>query len=58
MGPRRHAKGHYDAAIGTYEVVAGDDLDAIAKRFRATIDELKAQNNLTPDTIGIRQKRW
>ena len=32
--PRQHAQGAYDAATGAYTVVKGDDLAAIAERFR------------------------
>ena len=55
-GPRHHAEGTYDAASATYQVVAGDDLAAIAERFGVTVPELKAANQLASDTIEVDQK--
>lgn len=36
-----------------YTVVAGDTLYAIANKYGISVDELKAANNLTSNTIGI-----
>ena len=54
-GPRRHAEGVYDPATATYQVVKGDDLAAIAERFRLSVAELKATNSLSSDTIVVGQ---
>ena len=54
-GPRRHAKGDYDVAAGTYLVAAGDDLTTIGRRFGVTVEELKTRNGLTADRILIGQ---
>ena len=39
-----------------YTVVAGDTLYGIANRYGLTVDELKALNNLTSNTLSIGQK--
>lgn len=41
--------------LATYQVVAGDSLSVIAKRFNTTVDALKQLNNLTSDTIYVGQ---
>ena len=56
QGARQHAKGEYDAATGTYEVVKGDDLTKIGERFEVPLDTLKAENNLSSDLIKPGQK--
>jgi len=56
QGARHHAKGDYDAATGTYEVVKGDDLTEIGERFEVPLDGLKAENNLSSDVIEPGQK--
>jgi len=56
QGARHHAKGEYDAATGTYEVVKGDDLIKIGERFEVPLDRLKAENNLGSDVIKPGQK--
>ncbi len=55
-GVRHHAKGQYDAATSTYQVVAGDDLAAIAERLGVSVAELRAANRLTSDAIEPGQK--
>jgi hypothetical protein len=55
-GPRHHAEGQYDAATSTYQVVAGDDLDAIGERFGVTVEELKKANKLGSTEIEVGQK--
>ncbi|MFZ0256346.1 MAG: sulfatase-like hydrolase/transferase [Gammaproteobacteria bacterium] len=55
-GPRHHAEGAFDASTSTYRVVAGDNLEAIAERFGATVTELKQQNELHSDTIEVGQR--
>jgi len=52
-GPHHHADGACDATTGTYEVVKGDDLDAIAERFGVTVTELKEENKLGSSEIEI-----
>ena len=54
-GPRRHATGAYDVTAGTYEVVKGDDLAAIAARFGLSVAALKSQNGLRSDLLSIGQ---
>jgi phosphoglycolate phosphatase-like HAD superfamily hydrolase len=56
QGARQHAKGEYDAAASTYEVVKGDDLTKIGERFEVPLNTLKAENNLTSDVIEPGQK--
>ncbi|MGB5831444.1 MAG: haloacid dehalogenase-like hydrolase [Thiohalocapsa sp.] len=53
---RHHAKGEYDAATGTYEVVKGDELIKIGERFEVPLDTLKAENDLSSDVIKPGQK--
>ncbi|MCB1823561.1 MAG: DUF1214 domain-containing protein [Candidatus Competibacteraceae bacterium] len=55
MGSRHHAEGRYDAANATYQVVAGDDLDAIAERFGVTPQALTNANNLSSTVIDVGQ---
>lgn len=55
QGPRHHAEGVYDTATSTYQVVKGDDLDAIVERFGVTVAELKERNALHSDTIDADQ---
>lgn len=55
-GLRHHAQGHYDAVAGTYEVAAGDDLEAIGKRFQIPVGDLKRVNNLTADALRVGQR--
>ncbi len=55
-GARRHAEGQYDAANATYQVVSGDDLDAIAERFGVTLQALTEANNLSSTVIDIGQR--
>jgi arylsulfatase len=55
-GPRHHAEGQFDAPTGTYEVVKGDDLAAIAERFGVTVADLKDANKLDSDKIEVGQK--
>ena len=38
-----------------YTVIPGDSLYAIANRYGITVDELKAYNNLTSNTLSIGQ---
>ncbi|MFC5465679.1 LysM peptidoglycan-binding domain-containing protein [Lederbergia graminis] len=40
----------------SYIVVAGDSLSVIAKKFNTTVEEIKALNNLTSNTIFVGQK--
>lgn len=40
----------------TYTVVAGDTLWGIAKRFGTTVDKIKADNNLSSNTIVVGKK--
>ena len=54
-GPRHHAEGTFDATAGTYEVVKGDDLAAIAERFGVTVADLRAENKLDSDLIDVGQ---
>lgn len=42
-------------STNTYKVVKGDTLYSIARKFNTTVDELKALNNLTSNTISIGQ---
>jgi len=56
QGPHHHAEGQYDAATATYRVVAGDDLDAIAKRFGVTLTELNKANQLSSTLIEVGQQ--
>jgi hypothetical protein len=56
QGARHHAKGEYDAATGTYEVVKGDELIKIGERFEVPLDTLKAENDLSSDVIKPGQK--
>ena len=55
-GPRHHAEGTLDTAAGIYEVVKGDDLDAIAERLGVTVQALKDANKLDSDVIDVGQK--
>ncbi len=55
-GPRRHAEGALDATTGIYEVVNGDDLFEIAKRFGVSVVDLKEGNKLGSDLIDAGQK--
>jgi flagellum-specific peptidoglycan hydrolase FlgJ len=43
------------AAADTYQVMAGDTLYSISKRFNLTVDELRTKNNLTDNAISIGQ---
>ncbi len=54
--PRHHAEGTLDTAAGIYEVVKGDDLDAIAERLGVTVQALKDANKLDSDVIDVGQK--
>lgn len=54
-GARAHAQGPYDPAAGTYTVVGGDALGAIAGRFGLTLGQLERQNDLDTDAIRIGQ---
>lgn len=47
------AKTHRGARPDRYRVQMGDSLGKIAKRFRLTIDELKARNNLSGRSIKV-----
>jgi LysM repeat protein len=40
---------------GTYTVVSGDTLWSVARKFNVSVDELKAANNLTTNTLSIGQ---
>jgi arylsulfatase len=55
-GPRHHAEGAYDASAATYQVVAGDDLAAIAERFGVTLEALTAANKLSSTVIDVGQQ--
>ena len=39
-----------------YQVIAGDTLYSIARRFNTTVDEIKRLNNLTSNTLSIGQQ--
>jgi len=43
------------AAPDTYQVMAGDTLYSISKRFNLSVDELRRKNNLTDNAISIGQ---
>lgn len=40
----------------THTVVSGDTLWKISQKYKVTVDAIKAQNNLTKDTLSIGQK--
>lgn len=49
--------GTYSPSVGTYYTVkSGDSLWSIAKKYGVTVNELKAANNLTSNTLSIGQK--
>jgi LysM repeat protein len=41
--------------IDTYQVVKGDTLYSISKRFNLSVDELRQKNNLAENAISIGQ---
>ncbi len=45
-----------DTLPTSYNVIAGDTLSIIAKKFNVTVDEIKEMNNLASDMIFVGQK--
>ena len=53
--PAVYASTYYQTAYTSYSVVPGDSLWVIATKFKTTINDIKAANNLTSDMLMVGQ---
>ena len=56
LGPRKEKKLKIQQEIFTHTVAKGDTLYSLAKRYKTTVEKLKAKNNLTSNVLSIGQE--
>ena len=54
--PKDDGTGNSPKSTSSYEVIKGDTLSEIAKRYHTSVAVIKTENKLTSDVIGIGQK--